>query len=187
MCSAVSWRGCLYANPGEQRAHPYMLPRSRSSSLSSAANANHLQPARYQRSSHPKARQEILFPALSTAVNATYSEVTARTRVCLHIDITAGRDSGDRDRDGGGGGSGEGESRDLIPSKLSPRICPPSVRRDMVMPPLRCSAVSRSAGGLAALGGQIKSRGKEGDRHAHALSRSSLCHRSDTAPLPKLQ
>ena len=36
----------------------------------------------------------------STAVNATYSEVTARTRVCLHIDITAGRDSGDRE--GGG-------------------------------------------------------------------------------------
>ena len=120
----------------------------------------------------------------STAVNATYSEVTARTRVCLHIDITAGRDSGDRE---GGVGSGEGESRDLIPSKLSPRICPHSVRRDMVMPPLRCSAVSRSTGGLAALGGQIKSRGKEGDRHAHALSRSSLCHRSDTAPLPKLQ
>ena len=180
MCCAVSWRGCLYAY-GKQRAYPNVLPQS--SSSSSAANANHLQPARYHRSSHSPARQGILFPALSTAVNATYSEVTARTRVCLHIDITAGRDSGDREREGRG--SGEGGSRDLIPSKLSPRICPPSVRRDMVMPPLRCSAVSRSAGGLAALGGQIKSRGKEGDRHA--LSRSSLCHRSDTAPLPKLQ
>ena len=84
----------------------------------------------------------------------------ARECVCI-LTLRQG-ETPETEREGGGGGSGEGESRDLIPSKLSPKICPPSVRRDMVMPPLRCSAVSRSAGGLAALGAKLNREGRRG-------------------------
>ena len=86
-----------------------LLPRSRSSS--SAANANRLSISSQHNSSHSLAGSQ--GNPLSVAVNATYSEVTARTRVCLHIDITAGRKTLGRQREGGR------ESRDLIPSKLS--------------------------------------------------------------------
>ena len=120
----------------------------------------------------PGTRGRILSLSLtlrSAAVNATYSEVTARTRVCLHIDITAGRDSGvRRQKDGEGGREGGpgGESRDLIPSKLSKDLL---ARRDMVMPPLRCSAVSRSA----ALEGKLN---RDGMGRVGPLAQCSLCH-----------
>ena len=111
---------CKYGATGKQRAQ--VLTPSSSSSSSSAANAEHLQldiiAARSTAVgvSCSVARRGILS---SAAVNATYSEVTARTRVCLHIDITAGADLGRQREKGMEKERERRRGRDLIPSKLS--------------------------------------------------------------------
>ena len=88
-----------------------LLPRSRSSCIECGKRKPPLDIIAAQQ--QPLTRWLAGESSLSVAVNATYSEVTARTRVCLHIDITAGRKTLGRQREGGR------ENRDLIPSKLS--------------------------------------------------------------------